>query len=71
MAYVVAGGEFGTEVPVAVQPVDESGEPPTAPQKELPAAAGLVDLAYKLERAMERTEKLEERVERLEGRDSD
>ncbi|MEV7899846.1 hypothetical protein AB0O63_37475, partial [Streptomyces cyaneofuscatus] len=61
---------FGTEVPVAVQPVDESDEASTAPQKEFPAVAGVADLAYKLERALERIEELEERVERLEGRDA-
>ncbi|MFF4583834.1 GntR family transcriptional regulator [Streptomyces sp. NPDC001373] len=67
--YVIIGGEFGTEVPVTVQPVDEPDEASTIPQKEFPAA-GLADLAYKLERALERIEELEERVERLEGRDA-
>jgi hypothetical protein len=70
MAYVVVEGEFGTEVPVAVQPVDEPDEASTTPPKEFPAA-GVADLAYKLERALERIEELEERVERLEGRDAD
>lgn len=53
MAYVVVGGEFGTEVPVA-----ESYEASAAPQNEFPAAAGVADLAYKLERALERIEEL-------------
>jgi hypothetical protein len=70
MAYVVVGDEFGTEVPVAVQPVNESDEPSAAPQNEFPAAAGVADLAYKLERTLGRIEALEERVERLEGRDA-
>lgn len=53
-----------------MQPVAESDEASAAPQKEFPAAAGVADLAYKLERALERIEELEERVERLEGRDA-
>ncbi|MFJ7257190.1 hypothetical protein ACIQWV_32610 [Streptomyces sp. NPDC098085] len=71
MAYAVVGGEFGTEAPVTVQSADQSGEPSTAPQNEFPAASGVADLTYKLERALERIEELEERVERLEGRDAD
>ncbi|MYT89982.1 GntR family transcriptional regulator [Streptomyces sp. SID8359] len=71
MAYVVVGGEFGTEVPVTVQPLDQPDEASAAPPKEFPAVAGVADLAYKLERALERIEELEERVERLEGRDAD
>lgn len=62
-AYVIVGGEFGTEVPVPVQPASES---PDAPQGEFPAEAGLADLTHRLERALERIEELEERVERLE-----
>ncbi|WP_251057250.1 GntR family transcriptional regulator [Streptomyces sp. ISL-94] len=71
-AYAVVGGEFGTEVPVAVQPINEQDEALAAPAaREFPASAGLADLTYKLERALERIEELEERVERLEGRDAD
>ncbi|MFE3578261.1 GntR family transcriptional regulator [Streptomyces vinaceus] len=65
--YVIIGSEFGAEVPVTVQPVDEPAEAPDTPVKEFPTA-GVGDLAYKLERALERIEELEERVERLEGR---
>ncbi|MFI6102931.1 hypothetical protein [Streptomyces sp. NPDC051310] len=54
-----------------MQPMDESGEASTAPRNEFPAVPGVADLAYKLERAMERIEESEERVERLEGRDAD
>jgi DNA-binding FadR family transcriptional regulator len=70
VAYVVLGGEFGTEVPVTVQPVDELAEAHATLAKEFPTA-GVADLAYKLERALERIEELEERVERLEGRVGD
>nr|WP_237502575.1 hypothetical protein [Streptomyces sp. SID8374] len=70
MAYVVVGDEFGTEVPVAVQPVDESDEASASAPNEFPAAAGVADLAHKLECALERIEELEERFERLEGRDT-
>ncbi|CAM5724620.1 putative protein OS=Streptomyces fumanus OX=67302 GN=GCM10018772_02700 PE=4 SV=1 [Streptomyces fumanus] len=57
--------------PLAQVQVDESEEASTGPRKEFPAAAGVADLAYKLERALEWIEELEERVERLEGRDVD
>jgi len=62
-AYIIVGGEFGTEVPVPVQPANES---PDAPQREFPAETGLAELTHRLERALERIEELEERVERLE-----
>jgi DNA-binding FadR family transcriptional regulator len=62
-AYIIVGGEFGTEVPVPVQPANGS---PDVPQREFPAEAGLADLTHRLERALERIEELEERVERLE-----
>ncbi|XMA37015.1 hypothetical protein O1157_11350 [Streptomyces albogriseolus] len=57
-------------MPVAVQPVGEPDEASAAPRNEFPAVAGVADLAYKLERALERIKELEERVERLEGRDT-
>jgi len=57
------GGEFGTVVPVLVQPANESSG---APQRAFPAETGLADLTHRLERALERIEELEERVERLE-----
>ncbi|WP_234432564.1 MULTISPECIES: GntR family transcriptional regulator [unclassified Streptomyces] len=41
IAYIIVGGEFSTEVPVPVQPANES---PDAPQREFPAEAGLADL---------------------------
>ncbi|MFI6861531.1 GntR family transcriptional regulator [Streptomyces sp. NPDC050421] len=71
MTYVVVGGEFGTEVPVAVQPMDEPDEASTVPHRDFPAGAGVADLAHKLERALERIEELEGRVERLEGSGAD
>lgn len=70
-AYVIVGGEFGTEVPVTVQPTDETADASAVRAREFPAATGVTDLAYKLERALERIGELEERVERLEGREAD
>jgi hypothetical protein len=47
-----------------VEPVDASPTTPGVPNGAFPSAAG--DLAHKLERALERIEELQERVERLE-----
>ncbi|UYQ64492.1 GntR family transcriptional regulator [Streptomyces peucetius] len=62
-AYVIVGGEFGTELPVTVEPVDEESD---TPAREFPSTAGLAELAYKLERALEQIDELQERVDRLE-----
>lgn len=62
-AYAIVGGEFGTEMPVTVEPVDEESD---TPAREFPSTAGLAELAYKLERALEQIDELQERVDRLE-----
>ncbi len=68
--YVIIGGEFGTELPVRVEPAGDAPEAPGAPDRAFPASAGFADLAYKLERALEQIEELRERVERLERGDT-
>ncbi|MEU8842970.1 GntR family transcriptional regulator [Streptomyces roseus] len=68
--YVIIGGEFGTELPVRVEPAGDAPEAPGVPDREFPPSAGLADLAYKLERALEQIEELQERVERLERGDT-
>ncbi|MFD9338148.1 GntR family transcriptional regulator [Streptomyces sp. NPDC060028] len=70
-AYAIVGGEFGTELPVNVQPVDEEPEELGVPDREFPSAAGLADLAHKLQLALEQIEELQERVERLERSNTD
>lgn len=62
-AYAIVGGEFGTELPVNVQPVDEASD---TSAREFPSTAGLAELAYKLEQALEQIDELQERVDRLE-----
>ncbi|MFD3514190.1 GntR family transcriptional regulator [Streptomyces sp. NPDC058657] len=69
-AYAIVGGEFGTELPVNVQSVDEAPEELGVPDREFPSIAGLADLAHKLQLALEQIEELQERVERLERSDT-
>ncbi|MBT2407761.1 hypothetical protein J7I97_29855, partial [Streptomyces sp. ISL-87] len=74
-----AWGEFARRVqPVFAgraarqrEPVGDEPEAPNVPDREFPASAGLADLAYKLERALEQIEELQERVERLERGNTD
>lgn len=70
-AYAIVGGEFGTELPVNVQSVDEEPEELGIPDREFPSMAGLADLAHKLQLALEQIEELQERVERLERSNTD
>lgn len=70
-AYAIVGGEFGTELPVTVQPVGEAPDELGVPDREFPSVAGLADLAHKLQLALEQIEELQERVERLERSNTD